>query len=1040
MAKIKKLIEDNVIHYPATITDAVKNPNNGKTVTEELSELGSKVLTNSFEGKGIDYSSIIINGLKPSCDYKIELQKIWDISNIVGIDATKFHFVIAYFVNGEEHRLIEVRYGNELNNNYSFTTPSAFDYIKVGGRAEKGEIVYFSIIEISDKEDFLSAYLGIGNSITEIVEGNERGSDLVIKIRKEAQGYDFYTAGITRGVYKSRHYSVSSEFVKEGNIEFVIPSGKCLVVDKTDNISIKDNSGVEFGDIVLASCSFGNFVYGAFKNIIDKFRSESYYNELNNKSEKNYVSFVGRGSVYSDTKYYNLEMGHTYRITLNDNVWGYPTEVSETSFIINVSLFHKDGTRVDYYRKYPNEKIDKTIEFTILEKDDNIGYVQFGGRANNGVKIEGVFEDITNTLILDKSLRSVLGNNVSESGITIGKYYTRISSDLEEVVLRDTNNAYCLSPAVEIKEGDEVEISSGFAGMASYYPVAALLDSEKNILSYISINAIPRTWRYEGADKGYKFIQMPFVASSENVYVKVNGIAKFKWNGLYKESSVADKEENVKEEYEELFIGDLVNADTNGGDLEYDDEVYAPIRVVTKNVCCLPYEGITIHATMPEDFNGYFWVGGSNGVVNKTLGVVLTNGSSLTFEPWVKSYRFVFRRGKDNKGVIDAADVQQLIDEGKISFKYKLKSKAVERNISSESTVLALKRILLSRGSDNTLSNNGMNSMATFGHISDLHGDATRLINCFDLCDNYKVDGLFGTGDMTMYRHQENCTYQDIIAKKYKTPYMFCIGNHEAYPSGITTLYEDCMENLANTQGYYVSDSVITNKCYYFKDFPEKSIRVIAINYYENGTYSGMLGQEQITWFINTLLSTPQGYGVIIMLHSPEDKVIVDTPYDVFRQKHRVSSYQEDGFFVGNRPISKIIDAFISRTSISNSYTESNGELVSVEANFSSIDSSTEFIAYVCGHRHEDWIGYYANSINKQLCLDITSGIALYGDSSNSAWSNQSDLPRGGEGVTQDAINIYAIDRLNGVVKVVRIGANRTETFEQRDCMIIPYK
>lgn len=43
MAKIKKIIEKGSIQYPATITDAVKNPNNGKTVTEELSELGSKV-------------------------------------------------------------------------------------------------------------------------------------------------------------------------------------------------------------------------------------------------------------------------------------------------------------------------------------------------------------------------------------------------------------------------------------------------------------------------------------------------------------------------------------------------------------------------------------------------------------------------------------------------------------------------------------------------------------------------------------------------------------------------------------------------------------------------------------------------------------------------------------------------------------------------------------------------------------------------------------------------------------------------------------
>lgn len=60
MPKIKKIIEEGSIQYPATITDAVKNPNNRKTVTQELSELGSKVVDIESEIIKTNEESIII--------------------------------------------------------------------------------------------------------------------------------------------------------------------------------------------------------------------------------------------------------------------------------------------------------------------------------------------------------------------------------------------------------------------------------------------------------------------------------------------------------------------------------------------------------------------------------------------------------------------------------------------------------------------------------------------------------------------------------------------------------------------------------------------------------------------------------------------------------------------------------------------------------------------------------------------------------------------------------------------------------------------
>ena len=226
---------------------------------------------------------------------------------------------------------------------------------------------------------------------------------------------------------------------------------------------------------------------------------------------------------------------------------------------------------------------------------------------------------------------------------------------------------------------------------------------------------------------------------------------------------------------------------------------------------------------------------------------------------------------------------------------------------------------------------------------------------------------------------------------------------------------------------------------YWYRDFDAKKIRVISIDYYATG-YPG-LGQAQLSWFVDTLAATPTGYGVIILMHSPEDAVVAVEGYEKFMQPSPKYGdiFEPNGTYVGSHPIRAIVDAFIGKTTVSIAYTD-NDESVSVSANFTSRDASTEFIAYMVGHRHEDNVGYYENSVNTQLCLGVVCGTGMYGDASHAAWANQSDLMRGDVGVTQDAFNVYGIDREKGEIRIARIGATVTERMEVRDFMIIPYK
>jgi hypothetical protein len=141
----------------------------------------------------------------------------------------------------------------------------------------------------------------------------------------------------------------------------------------------------------------------------------------------------------------------------------------------------------------------------------------------------------------------------------------------------------------------------------------------------------------------------------------------------------------------------------------------------------------------------------------------------------------------------------------------------------------------------------------------------------------------------------------------------------------------------------------------------------------------------------------------------------------------------------GYRPIERIVDAFIAKSVLVSSYTE-NDTTVNINADFTNVDESTEFICYMTGHRHKDSIGLMQSATQRQVMLNITTGSAHYGKADDAWMANESDLPRGTQGATQDAFNAYVIDRANKAIKVVRIGSNVNFEFKERKCLIVKYK
>lgn len=477
----------------------------------------------------------------------------------------------------------------------------------------------------------------------------------------------------------------------------------------------------------------------------------------------------------------------------------------------------------------------------------------------------------------------------------------------------------------------------------------------------------------------------------------------------------------------------LINSSVSSGYPTYDDST---TRVCCTDIVIFPKTSVKCKYVAPAglQFSMEMYKASQSGVGGAAIGWKSDGYEFMhTAEDSNNCYAYrVSFRHSDNS-TITAAEVKQLIADGKVYFEVEGEVDLDYTNSENYTAVESARKKLIT-------SSPWCKNLPLIAHVSDLHGDITRMRNARRIADCFGVSALVNSGDSVMYYGKGKCGF----LKQYSdenVPLVFCVGNHESYPTGSETLFADFVQPLVSLNGYKKNASDDADNCYYFRDLATEKIRFITLNYYNGGVYAGSLGQAQLEWFVSTLASTPEGYGVIVVVHSPEDRVDCPEALQTFWQKERVVMFQEDGFYIGNRPIMKIIDGFISKSSGTESYTNSTDGEVSVAYDFTSMNTGVEFICYMTGHRHDDWVGYYTRSTNKQLSLGITCGIALNSMFQNTAWANESDLGRGdGSGPSQDAVNIYAIDRDAGAIRIVRIGANITTSLEERNVLTIPYR
>ena len=299
----------------------------------------------------------------------------------------------------------------------------------------------------------------------------------------------------------------------------------------------------------------------------------------------------------------------------------------------------------------------------------------------------------------------------------------------------------------------------------------------------------------------------------------------------------------------------------------------------------------------------------------------------------------------------------------------------------------------------------------TLLHFSDIHNDMENYPFIIDFKRNHpEIDDILNTGDLVgsyYFAAQVKSYFSAFDSDHYA---LLALGNHEYYTSDN---YSTKMSQ-ATAYGYYVAPTIeawgaeyTANKTYWYKDYEDSKVRLIGIdNMLESSDMTA-----QVTWLEGVLADAlEKDLAVVIAGHCPP------TTQTGVKITSSFTSFQ-------NIPSSSDINAL-----------DENGAGIQAAVD-SFMDDGGEFVCYLMGHWHYDYL-MYSSSYPNQLIIDI-------GTASHEAGPNDicTGVMRRDKGtMAQNLFNIFTVDRTDGLVRLVRIGADRDMYMKPRRVLCYDYK
>ena len=282
-------------------------------------------------------------------------------------------------------------------------------------------------------------------------------------------------------------------------------------------------------------------------------------------------------------------------------------------------------------------------------------------------------------------------------------------------------------------------------------------------------------------------------------------------------------------------------------------------------------------------------------------------------------------------------------------------------------------------------------------HFSDIHSDSINLSRVIEYYNDHSsdIDNVLFTGDYVLNDYRDGMAFWTGVSGAENI--LGVIGNHDAtntsdhYGTGVT------QANLISRYFYNIANWGVTQaegKTWWYKDYATKGIRLIGLNTSVDSTNAA----DQLSWLTTVLADAiTNNYSVIITEHFPLNGEKKDTNFtsldDEINSAHTVG-----------QDIVDAVDDFI--------------------------DNGGEFICYLNGHTHFDFV-VSANSTHPQIGVAVTTAKnedGCYGDQARKRNTR-----------SNDAFNLVSIDPIGKLVKVVRVGANVDHYLRPRDIMTFNY-
>lgn len=355
--------------------------------------------------------------------------------------------------------------------------------------------------------------------------------------------------------------------------------------------------------------------------------------------------------------------------------------------------------------------------------------------------------------------------------------------------------------------------------------------------------------------------------------------------------------------------------------------------------------------------------------------------------------------------------------------------------------------------------------------FSDIHEDRVRTANAIELLDGCKaIDAGIFLGDFQYWRYEEGWANEFAALTSAATkPLLLTVGNHDARTLSTTVNGTNPSVLVDNYMMKSDLAAIYTKGGYGLYDFADYGVRIIILNDFEypeennpgeKWVISGsrkVMTQTQINWFIDALKAAPEGYSIIVAQHLCEPMEIdleACSPHgECPNVKTSTSPVRGDIGLNGGPVVSDIIDAFMRRAEIHNTYTSGVPSCfdpdsadfpdpllypaeLRADADFTS--SKAEFVCTIAGHFHNTLVGHNAKYPTQVVYVnDAASCPRIVND--GTSVSQYSPLPRNAEGPSQDLITVLCLDKVNRRLNFVRVGAHIDLLLEDHSLLSYPY-